>query len=113
MARIRQTKFVRCFPVAPASVSVPRDIVARREADTALAELYQAFGDATQCTDQLVQAVADSQNRAEAAGQDVAAGAAGVAKTNAGLELMVQKLREELQAKRTKITDAEERASIA
>ena len=113
MARIRQTKFVRCFPVAPASVSVPRDIVSRREADTALAELYQAFGDATQCTDQLVQAVADSQNRAEAAGQDVAAGAAGVAKTNAGLELMVQELREELQAKRTKITDAEERASIA
>ena len=113
VARIRQTKFVRCFPVAPASVSVPRDIVSRREADTALAELYQAFGDATQCTDQLVQAVADSQNRAEAAGQDVAAGAAGVAKTNAGLELMVQELREELQAKRTKITDAEERASIA
>ena len=115
MARIRQTKLVRYVPLldVPAPANVPYDMVSRKEADAALAKLHQAIGDATQRADQLVQAVADTRDRAEAAGQVAAAGAAGVAQTNAGLEQMVLELREELQTMRTKITSAEERASTA
>ena len=88
MARIKQTKIVRYMhtPVAPASEIVPRDVVSREEADAALAKLQQAIGDATQRTDQLVRAVTDTRQQAEAAGQVAAAGAAGVAQTNAGVD---------------------------
>ena len=53
------------------------------------------------------------RNQATAAGQVVVAGAVGVAKTNADLEVMLQALREELATMRTKIAGAEKRADDA
>ena len=115
MARIRHAKTVRYLPapIAPAKVIVPRDVISREEADAALTKLHQAISDANQRADQLVSAAADTQERIEAAGQVAAAGATGVAETNAGLEFMAKELREELQQMRAKITKAEERASTA
>ena len=87
--------------------------MSRREADAALAELHQAIGNATQRTDELVRAVAETRNQATTAGQVAAAGAVGVAKTNADLEVMLDALREELATMKSKITGAEERADVA
>ena len=77
------------------------------------AYLQQQIGDATQRTDVLLQAVAETHQKAQEAGRIAVSGAAGVAQTNAGLAKMVEELRHELQQMRTKIEGAEERASTA
>ena len=113
MAKVRQTRITRYLPgpEPPASSAVvPLDTVTRAEADAALGELQERIGDAVQRTDRLVQAVAETHQQAQAAGQIAVSGAASVAQTNAGLEQMVVELRHELQQMRAKIDGAEERA---
>ena len=113
MAKIRQTRITRYLtgPEPPVSSAVvPLDTVTRAEADAALGELQERIGDAVQRTDRLVQAVAETHQQAQAAGQIAVSGAASVAQTNAGLEHMVVELRHELQQMRAKIDGAEERA---
>ena len=79
----------------------------------ALGELQWQIGNATQCTDGLVQAANETHQKAQAAGQIAVSGATGVAQTNAGLNQMLQELRQELQQMRTKIQGAEQRADAA
>ena len=76
-----------------------------------MGELQWQIGDATQCTDVLLQAVAETHQKAQEAGRIAVLGAAGVAQTNAGLAKMVEELRQELHQMRTKIKGAEERAN--
>ena len=98
---------------APPVITTPRDTVTRAEADAAMGVLQQQIGDATQRTDVLLQAIAETHQKAQEARQIAVSGAAGVAQTNAGLAKMVEELRHELQQMRTKIEGAEERASTA
>ena len=114
-ARLHQTRVVRNvqIPDSVPEVPVPRDTVSRREADATLAQLQKQISDATQRTEDLVTAAADTRKTAEVAGQIATHGATGVARTNAGLEQMVLELRNELQTIREKIEDAENRASDA
>ena len=110
--QMRVSRFVKVpdrIPDAP----VPHDSVSRREADAALAQLHRQISDATQRTDELVNAVADTHKAAEAAGQIATHGASGVARTNQGLDQMVVELRKELQTMRERIEDVEHRASDA
>ena len=116
MARVRQTRMTRYLqapPPPPPSAIVPHDTVTRAEADMALGELQRQIGDANQRTDALVQAVSETRQKAQAAGQIAVSGATGVAQTNAGLDQMLQELRQELQNMRTKIQGAEQRADAA
>ena len=89
------------------------DTVTRVEADVASGELQWQIGDATQCTDVLLQAVVETHQKAEQAGHITVLGAIGVAQTNAGLTKMVEELWHELHQMRTKIEGAEERANTA
>ena len=96
MARVRQTRMTRYLqapPPPPPSVNILHDTVTRAEADMALGELQRQIGDATQRTDALVQAVNETHQKTQAAGQIAVSGAAGVAQTNAGLNQMLQELR--------------------
>ena len=116
MARVRQTRMTRYLqapPLPPPSAIVPHDTVTRAEADMALGELQRQIGDATQRTNTLVQAVNETHQKAQAAGQIAVLGAVGVAQTNAGLNQMLQELRQELQQMRMKIQGAEQRADAA
>ena len=83
------------------------------EADVALGELQRQIGYATQSTDVLLQAVAETHQKAEQAGRIAVSGATGVAQTNAGLAKMVEELRHELHQMRAKIEEAEEHANTA
>ena len=65
------------------------------------------------CTDVLLQAVAETHQKAQEAGRIAVSGATGVAQTNTGLEKMLVELRNELHQMRTKIEGAEERANTA
>ena len=75
--------------------------------------LQQQIGDATQRNDVLLQAVVETHQKAQEAGRIAVSGAAGVAQTNAVLEMMVAELRQELHQMRAKIEGAEERANTA
>ena len=118
MARVRQMKLTQYLePTSemppPPIITTPHGIVTRAEADAAMGVLQQQIGDATQRTDVLLQAVAETHQKAQEAGRIAVSGAAGVAQTNVGLAKMVEELRHELQQMRTKIEGAEERASTA
>ena len=52
-----------------------------READAAMGVLQQQIGDATQHTDVLLQAIAETHQKAQEAGRIAVSGAAGVAQT--------------------------------
>ena len=118
MARVRQMKLTSYLPPAPQLppppiFTAPHDTVTHAEADAAMGVLQQQIGDATQRTDVLLQAVAETHQKAQEAGRIAESGAAGVAQTNVGLAKMVEELRHELQQMRTKIEGAEERANTA
>ena len=118
MARVRQmklTQYLEATPQLPPPpvLTTPHDTITCAEADVALGKLQQQIGDATQCIDVLLQAVAETHQKAQEAGRIAVSGAAGVAQTNAGLELMVAELRQELHQMKAKIEGAEERANIA
>ena len=118
MARVRQMKLTQYLEpppqlLPPPVITTPRDTVTRAEADAAMGVLQQQIGDATQRTDVLLQAVAETHQKAQEAGRIAVSGAAGVAQTNAGLAKMVEELRHELHQMRTKIEGAEERATTA
>ena len=114
-ARLSQLPLVRYIPVPDnvPSASVPKGTVTRQEADAALAQLQEQIGVATQRTEELVNRVEDTRRTAEAAGYIASQGTSGVARTNVGLDQMVSELRNELQAMRVHIEDAEKRASNA
>ena len=95
----------------PPVFTAPHDTVTRAEADVALGELQRRIGDAAQCTDVLLQAVAETHQKAQEAGWIAVLGAIGVTQTNAGLEMMVAKLRQELHQMKAKIEGAEEHAN--
>ena len=97
----------------PPVITAPHDTVTRAETDAAMGVLQQQIGDATQRTDALLQAVAETHQKAQEAGRIAVTGAAGVAQTNAGLEMMVAELRQELHQMKAKIEGAEERANTA
>ena len=78
---------------APPVITTPRDTVTRAEADAAMGVLQQHIGDATQRTNVLLQAVAETHQKAQEAGRIAVSDFTGVAQTNAGLEMMVAKLR--------------------
>ena len=61
----------------------------------------------------LLQAVAETHQKAQEAGRITVSGAAGVAQINAGLEMMVAELQQELHQMKAKIWGAEERANTA
>ena len=111
MARVQQMKLTQCLPPAPQLPTPPvfasHDTVTRAEADAALGELQRQIGDAEQRTDVLLQAIAETHQKAQEARRIVVSGATGVAQTNAGLEKMVAELRQELHQMRTKIEGAE------
>ena len=118
MARVRQMKLTQYLEPAPQLppppvLTTPHDTVTCVEADVALGKLQQQIGDATQCADVLLQAVAETHQKVQEAGRIAVLGAAGVAQTNAGLELMVAELWQELHQMKAKIEGAEERANIA
>ena len=118
IARVRQMKLTQYLEPppqlpAPPVITTPHGTVTRAEADAAMGVLQQQIGDATQRTDVLLQAVAETHQKAQEAGRIAVSGAAGVAQTNAGLTKMVEELRHELQQMRTKIEGAEERAITA
>ena len=118
MARVRQKKMTQYLMPSPQLpnppiTTAPRNTVTRAEADVALGEQQRQIGDATQRTDVLLQAVAETHQKAEQVGRIAVSGATGVAQTNAGLAKMVEELRHELHQMRTKIEGAEERANTA
>ena len=98
MARVQQKKMTQYLQPPPQSPPPPvyasHDTVTRAEAEVALGELQRQIGDATQRTDVLLQAVAETQQKAQEAGRIAVSGATGVAQTNAGLEKMVAELRQ-------------------
>ena len=114
-ARLGQAKLLQYMPtpddvpIAP----VPRDTVTRGEADAALAQLQEQISVATLRADDLVHRVEDTRRTAMAAGQIATEGTSGMERTNAGLNAMVVELRNELQAMREQIKNAEKRASDA
>ena len=59
----------------------------------------------------LLQAVVETHQKAQEAGQIAVSGVTGVAQTNAGLEMMVAELWQELHQMKSKIEGAEERAN--
>ena len=99
MARVQQKKMTQyLLPLhqsPPPPVYASHDTVTCAEADVALGELQRQIGDATQRTDVLLQAVAETHQKAEEAGRIAVTGATGVAQTNAGLAKMVEELRHE------------------
>ena len=118
MARVQQKKMTQYLLPHPQSppppvFTPPHDTVTRAEADVALGELQRQIGDATQHTDVLLQAIAETHQKAQEAGRIAVSGATGVAQTNAGLEKMVAELRQELHQMRMKIEGAEEHANTA
>ena len=117
MARVQQKKMTQYLLPPPQSPPPPvyasHDTVTRAEADVALGKLQRQIGDATQRTDVLLQAVAETHQKAQEAGRIAVSGATGVAQTNAGLGKMVAELREKLHQMRAKIEGAEERANTA
>ena len=118
MARVQQKKMMQYLMPPPQLpnppvITAPRDTVTRAEADVALGELQRQIGDTTQRTNVLLQAIAETHQKAQEAGRITVSGATGVAQTNAGLEKMVAELRQELHQMRTKIEGAEERANAA
>ena len=118
MARVQQKKMTQYLLPPPQSppppvITPPRNTVTRAEADVALGELQQQIGDAGQRTDVLLQAVAETHQKAQEVGRITVSGATAVAHTNAGLEKMVAELRQELHQMRAKIEGAEERANTA
>ena len=118
MARVQQKKMTQYLLPSPQLppppiITPPHDTVMRAEVDVALGELQHQIGDAAQRTDVLLQAVAETYQKAQEAGQIVVSGTTGVAQTNAGLEKMVAELRQELHLMRAKIEGAEERANMA
>ena len=114
-ARLGQAKLLQYMqtPDDVPEASVPRDTVTRGEADAALAQLQEQISAAHQRTEELVTRVEDTRRTAEAAGHIASQGTSGVARTNEGLDCMVEELRNELQVMRTRIADAENRASDA
>ena len=82
-ARVQQMKLTQYLPTAPQLPPPPvfasRDTVTRAEADVALGELQRQIGDATQRTDVLLQAVAETHQKAEEAGRITVIGAISVA----------------------------------
>ena len=66
------------FP-SPPIFTAPHDTVTCVEADTAMGVLQQQISDATQHTDVLLQAVAETHQKAQEAGRIAVSGAAGVA----------------------------------
>ena len=78
-----------------------------------MGELHRQIGDATQRTDVLLQAVAETHQKVEQAGRIAVSCTTGVAQTNVGLAKMVEELRHELHQMRTKIEGAEECANTA
>ena len=117
MARVQQMKMTQYLLPAPQLPPPPifasHNTVTRAEADVALGELQRQIGDATQRTNVLLQAVAETHQKAQEAGRIAVLGAIGVAQTNAGLEKMLVELRNELHQMRMKIEGAEERADMA
>ena len=102
MARVRQMKLTSYLPPAPQLppppvFTAPHDTITRAEADAAMGVLQQQIGEAIQRTDVLLQAVAETHQKAQEAGRIAVSGAAGVAQTNVGLVKMVEELWHELQ----------------
>ena len=72
MARVRQMKMTQYLPPAPQLppplvLTTPHDTVTCAEADVALGKLQQQIGDATQRTDVLLQAIAETHQKAQEA----------------------------------------------
>ena len=67
------------------------------ESDATLGALKQQIGDATQCTKQLVQAIANTREQAQATSHIATIGATSVAQANVGLEQLPQDLQNKLQ----------------
>ena len=85
---MKLTQYLELPPQLPAPpvITTPHDIVTRAEADTAMGVLQQQIGDTAQRTNVLLQAVAETHQKAQEAGRIAVSGATGVAQTNAGLE---------------------------
>ena len=117
MERVQQKKMMQYLLPPPQSppplVFASRDTITRAEADVALGELQWQIVDAMQRTDVLLQAVAETHQKAQEAGRIAVLGATGVAQTNASLEKMVAELRHELHQMKTKIEGAEQCANTA
>ena len=84
MARVQQKKMTQYLMPSPQLptppvITAPRDTLTRAEADVALGELQRQIGDATQRTDVLLQAVAETHQKAEQARRIAVSGATGVA----------------------------------
>ena len=109
---MNMTQYLPAPQSLPPPIPVPRNAVTRKEADAALGELQWQIGDATQPTDVLLQAIAETHQKAQEARRIAMSGATGVAQTNASLENMLVELRHELHQMRTKIEGAEERANF-
>ena len=91
MARVQQKKMTHYLLPPPQSppppvITTPCDTVVRAEGDVALGELQRQIGDAMQRTDVLLQAIAETHQKAQEAGRIAVLGATGVVQTNAGLE---------------------------
>ena len=110
---MKMTHYLPAPQLPPPSVFASRDVVTRAEADVALGELQRQIGDTAQCTDVLLQAVAETHQKVQEARRIAVSVATGVAQTNAGLEKVLMELRNELHQMRTKIEGAEERANTA
>ena len=84
MARVRQMKLTQYLPPAPPFLppplfTAPHDTVTRAEADAAMGVLQQQIGDATQCTDVLLQTVGEIHQKSQGAGRIAVLHAADVA----------------------------------
>ena len=97
----------------PPPMFASHNTVTQVESDVALGELQQQISDAMQRTDVLLQAIAETHQKAEQARQIAVSGTTSVAQTNAGLTKMVEELWRELHQMRTKIKGAEQRANTA
>ena len=118
MARVQQMKMTQYLPPAPQLPPPPvfasHDMVTRAEAGVALGELQQQIGDATQCTDVLLQAVAETHQKAQEVGRIALCRALLVwPRQMQGWRRWWLELRNELHQMRTKIEGAEERANTA
>ena len=82
MARVQQMKMTHYLPapqLPPPLVFASCDTVTRVEADVALGELQWQIGDAMQRTDVLLQAIAETHQKAQEAGRIAVSGAIGAA----------------------------------
>ena len=118
MARVRQMKLTQYLEPPPQLPPPP--VLLHHAIPSHAQKLTQQWASCnsklvtrTQRTDVLLQAVAETHQKAQEAGRIAVSGAAGVAQTNAGLAKMVEELRHELHQMRTKIEGAEERANTA